>query len=123
MNFNSLPAQYGGCAANRLEGIEGYERLRQDKLRVITDNGLAPCIASATLHYSTTALTNQDVIVTLTLNDVGYVISSGREGTGKIFTKIYSENITGEIIEFGVANATGNVQVDITRIDKSLLPT
>jgi surface protein len=52
--FNAVPAQYGGCASNRQQGISGYDTLRRDKGRNITDEGLAVCIAKGTITYNTT---------------------------------------------------------------------
>jgi hypothetical protein len=117
--FNAVPAQYGGCAANRQQGISGYDTLRRDNGWKITDEGLALCTAKGDIAYSTTLPTQQKVIATLTLNDTGEVISPGRSGSGNIFTKAYTENVSGEVVAFSVANATGTAIVHITWIEKA----
>jgi uncharacterized cupredoxin-like copper-binding protein len=67
-------------------------------------------------------MTKENVIATLTLNEVGFVITSGRIdlGDGLHFTKEYGANVSGEVVDFAGKNGfTGNAEVTITRIDKT----
>jgi hypothetical protein len=72
-----------------------------------------------TISYTTTGSTNQNVIATLTLSMTGNLLTNGRNGTGKIFTKEYTGNILLEPVVFeNVYGSTGVAFATITRIDK-----
>ncbi|MDR2190834.1 MAG: hypothetical protein LBP53_06810 [Candidatus Peribacteria bacterium] len=76
-----------------------------------------------TITYTPSTLTNQEVRAILTLNMSGS-ISSGENRiatgtTGREFFKVFSENMTGEIVEFiGENGYTGSAFITIDRIDK-----
>ena len=73
-----------------------------------------------TVAYSTTALTSQNVIVTLTANEVlqeveGWTLSADK----KTLTKEYSENKTEEITLKDLVGNSSNVTIEITNIEKT----
>ncbi|WP_228155927.1 Ig-like domain-containing protein [Poseidonibacter lekithochrous] len=73
---------------------------------------------TATVEYSTTDATNQDVTVTITLNeDVNAV--DGWNKNGNVFTKIYSVNKSETITFTDLVGNNVRVTVNITNIDKA----
>ncbi|QKJ22725.1 Ig-like domain-containing protein [Poseidonibacter lekithochrous] len=73
---------------------------------------------TATVEYSTTDATNQDVTVTITLNeDVNAV--DGWNKNGNVFTKIYSVNKSETITFTDLAGNNVLATVNITNIDKT----
>ncbi|MDD3868316.1 MAG: BspA family leucine-rich repeat surface protein [Candidatus Absconditabacteria bacterium] len=119
VSFQGGGSKYGGCAINAQQGIAG-RALLQSKGRTISDGGEEACtLITGVLSYSPSTLTNQDVLVTLTLSAPGTLLSSGRSGSDKIFTKTFSENVTGELVEFrNSLGTTGSAVVMISWIDK-----
>ncbi|GHV26418.1 hypothetical protein FACS1894176_07120 [Bacteroidia bacterium] len=73
------------------------------------------------ITYNTTALTTGKVEVTMTLTDTGSVTTSGRTRIDDItFIKTYSENVTGEIVEFQDLSG-GNVKYKTINI-RNIIP-
>ncbi|MDD2537711.1 MAG: BspA family leucine-rich repeat surface protein, partial [Candidatus Absconditabacteria bacterium] len=82
-SFHGGSSKYGGCAINAAAGIAG-RALLQTKGWTITDGGEEGCaLITGVLSYSPSTLTNQDVLVTLTLSAPGTLLSSGRSGSDK----------------------------------------
>lgn len=78
-----------------------------------------PAVSSDDIHYSTTTLTNGDVVVTITTNkDIftpdGWEMVSG----SRVFTKTYKQNTKEKVsLKDGYKNI-GYVTIEITNIDK-----
>jgi hypothetical protein len=72
--------------------------------------------------YSPSTATSGDVLATLTLDMAVEMLSSGRtavDGTAQLFTKVFSGNVTGEVVRFAANNLEGQANVTITRIDRT----
>ncbi|MDR2541175.1 MAG: hypothetical protein LBD11_05420 [Candidatus Peribacteria bacterium] len=116
-----MPTQYGGCLVNAQDGVNGRATL-QSKGWTIDDGGLADCAITGMLTYNPSSATNQDVLATLTLNMTGSVMLSGwTTVNATTFTKLYTGNVSGEVVNFeSVYGYTGVSFVIISRIDKTL---
>ena len=94
--------------------------LRGDSKTVkISINNIDKEFKTPTLTYSETALTNGDILVTITSNEAiqvpyGWTLAKG----GKAITKVYTSNTEEKVTVSDLAGNTKTLQIKINNIDK-----
>ena len=96
-----------------------YDTAGNEKRVTIEVNNIDKSGPDVQVNYSTTKITNQDVIVTITANkDIvpieGWEISADK----RKLTRIYSNNINEEVLVYDIAGNSKKIVVQITNIDK-----
>ena len=104
---------------NRTEEVKVYDTAGNEKRVTIEVNNIDKSGPDVQVNYSTTKITNQDVIVTITANkDIvpieGWEISADK----RKLTRIYSNNINEEVLVYDIAGNSKKIVVQITNIDK-----
>jgi hypothetical protein len=103
LTLDVSPTQYGGCEVNAGQGILGHSQLSKLPIpaRKLMDGGMEPCAIEGSVSYTPMGPTPANAVVaTLTLTSLGSVLTSGRAGNGLTFTKLYTENVSGEVVQF-----------------------
>jgi hypothetical protein len=124
LTLTVAPTKYGGCEVNAGQGILGHMILSALPSPVwkLVDGGMDPCPINGTLSYTPpqSAGSADMVVVTLTLSSLGNVVTSGWDGAGLTYTKLFTQNVS-EVVEFVDVNGanTGSVMVVIDWIDES----
>jgi hypothetical protein len=114
---------YGGCATNYFEGIEGRERLIDEKKRSIQDQGFLPCELKGTIAYSPYNIPTNKVMVTITSTGNFTATPSGWTSIGgNQYTREYTGN-TREILIVEDENGTGMIPLEITWIADAIAST
>ena len=106
-------------SANASEQVTVYDLAGNSKSVSVNVSNIDKSAPSATVSYSTTLLTNQDVTATITANKEinpvdGWTLSSDK----KTLTKTFPENVSGQVTISDSIGNSANITVQISNIDK-----